>query len=118
MAIAILVNMGVQYSKTDKLEVWMRESQKCMDATDYLISWVNSGYISHLQEYIRNYLICIICGIVIACLDILYSVWRLEKGDLAGEDWSSLFDINQEEKKDRDSDEDKFSDQNRDKELD
>lgn len=83
LSLSLLINIGVQYGRTDHLEIWMRGSEKCMDGADYMFDWVAEGYASALQEILRNYLICILCGVVVTCLDIIYSVWRLEKGDLA-----------------------------------
>lgn len=64
------------------MELWMRTSYDCMDNTSYFQNWVTDAYVIALQNCIRTYLICILAAVVGACLDIVYTVWRFNRGDL------------------------------------
>ena len=67
------------------MEEWMRKSLTCMDSATYFQNWVTNAYVFSLQNCIRTYLICILAAVVGVCIDIIYTVWRFNRGDLKNE---------------------------------
>lgn len=90
-SLGLLINVGVYYHFTSTTEKWMRDSLRCMGPSDYFREWVQEGYLEVLQSAVRKCLICIICGIIITCLDCIYLMWRFNKGDLAAQNVTNLF---------------------------
>lgn len=82
LALGLLIQLGVQYEYVNLMELWMRTSYDCMDNTPYFQNWVTDAYVIALQNCIRTYLICILAAVVGVCLDIVYTVWRFNRGDL------------------------------------
>jgi hypothetical protein len=73
-----------------------------MDNREYFKQWIQNGYVVHLQSIIRIYIICLLAILVIVCVDVIFLVWRYNRGDLADQ---NLRDIIGNEDDDKNSDE-------------
>lgn len=91
IAFGLFLQLGLQYEYVSKLEEWMRNSLRCMDNSTYFQQWISEGYLNFLQFSIRYYLICILSVLVIVCIDIIFTVWRFNKGDLQDESIKDIF---------------------------
>lgn len=100
IALGVLLQLGLQYEYVSKLEEWMRNSLRCMDNSTYFQHWISEGYLTFLQFSIRYYLICILSVLVIVCIDIIFTVWRFNKGDLQDDSIKDIFANNDEKNSD------------------
>jgi hypothetical protein len=78
-----------------------------MDNREYFKQWIQNGYVVHLQSIIRIYIICLLAILVIVCVDVIFLVWRYNRGDLADQ---NLRDIIGNEDDDKNSDEELHKD--------
>lgn len=85
IAIGESIQIGVQYEYMSGVEEWLRGSFGCMDGATYFQDWVTEAYISTLQNSIRTYLICLLSAVVGMGIDVIFLIWRLNRGDLAKE---------------------------------
>lgn len=61
----------------------MRGSYGCMDNEGYFQKWVYETYVVTLQASIRTYLICLLSALVGVFIDLVFLVWRFNRGDLS-----------------------------------
>jgi hypothetical protein len=62
-----------------------------MDGANYFQKWVEVGFIEPIQISNRKYLMCILAALIILIIDVVFLIWRFNRGDLATHNVRELF---------------------------